>query len=194
MKNIFEIMKEYGLEAPEEKKKDFEKTVLDNYKTVSDYEIQSEKLKTTEGKVTTLTESLDKFKDVNVDELNSTIATLKTDLANKDQELKDKIADRDFNDLLKDSITSAKGRNAKAITALLDLETLKASKNQKEDITAALKTLAEAEDSKMLFGEPEPYVLGKGDPIGSVIKTGNQDSDATMRAVMGLPPVTTEQK
>ena len=194
MKNIFEIMKEYGLEVPEEKKKDFEKTVLDNYKTVSDYEIQSEKLKTSEGKVTTLTESLDKFKDVNVDELNSTIATLKTDLANKDQELKDKIADRDFNDLLKDSITSAKGRNAKAITALLDLETLKASKNQKEDITAALKTLAEAEDSKMLFGEPEPYVLGKGDPIGSVIKTGNQDSDATMRAVMGLPPVTTEQK
>lgn len=194
MKNIFEIMKEYGLEVPEEKKKDFEKTVLDNYKTVSDYEIQSEKLKTTEGKVTTLTESLDKFKDVNVDELNSTIATLKTDLANKDQELKDKIADRDFNDLLKDSITSAKGRNAKAITALLDLETLKVSKNQKEDITAALKTLAEAEDSKMLFGEPEPYVLGIGDPIGSVIKTGNQDSDATMRAVMGLPPVTTEQK
>ena len=194
MKNIFEIMKEYGLEVPEEKKKDFEKTVLDNYKTVSDYEIQSEKLKTTEGKVTTLTESLDKFKEVNVDELNSTIATLKTDLANKDQELKNKIADRDFNDLLKDSITSAKGRNAKAITALLDLETLKASKNQKEDITAALKTLAEAEDSKMLFGEPEPYVLGKGDPIGSVIKTGNQDSDATMRAVMGLPPVTTEQK
>lgn len=194
MKNIFEIMKEYDLEVPEEKKKDFEKTVLDNYKTVSDYEIQSEKLKTTEGKVTTLTESLDKFKNVNVDELNSTIATLKTDLANKDQELKDKIADRDFNDLLKDSITSAKGRNAKAITALLDLETLKASKNQKEDITAALKTLAEAEDSKMLFGDPEPYVLGKGDPIGSVIKTGNQDSDATMRAVMGLPPVTTEQK
>ena len=194
MKNIFEIMKEYDLEVPEEKKKDFEKTVLDSYKTVSDYEIQSEKLKTTEGKVTTLTESLDKFKNVNVDELNSTIATLKTDLANKDQELKDKIADRDFNDLLKDSITSAKGRNAKAITALLDLETLKASKNQKEDITAALKTLAEAEDSKMLFGEPEPYVLGKGDPIGSVIKTGNQDSDATMRAVMGLPPVTTEQK
>lgn len=58
MKNIFEIMKEYGLEVPEEKKKDFEKTVLDNYKTVSDYEIQSEKLKTTEGKVTTLTEKV----------------------------------------------------------------------------------------------------------------------------------------
>lgn len=61
MKNIFEIMKEYGLEVPEDKKKDFEKAVLDNYKTVSDYETQSEKLKNAEGKVTTLTESLAPF-------------------------------------------------------------------------------------------------------------------------------------
>ena len=133
MKNIFEIMKEYELEMPEDKKKDFEKAVLENYKTVSDYETQAEKLKTAEGKVETLTESLEKFKDVNVDELNSTINTLKTDLANKDQELKDKLADRDFNDLLKDSIATAKGRNATAITACLDVETLKASKNQKEE-------------------------------------------------------------
>ena len=173
---------------PEDKKKDFEKAVLDNYKTISDYEVQANKLETAEGKVTTLTESLDKFKDVNVEELNSTIATLKTDLANKDQELKDKIADRDFNDLLKDSITSAKGRNAKAIKALLDIDVLKASKNQKEDIASALKELAEAEDSKMLFGEPEPDVLGKGNPIGEVTKGGIQNDDAAMRAVMGLPP------
>ena len=193
MKNIFEIMKEYGLEVEEDKKKDFEKAVLENYKTVSDYETQSEKLKTAEGKVTTSTESLDKFKDVNVEELNNTIVTLKTDLANKDQELKDKIADRDFNDLLKDSIASVKGRNAKAITALLDLDELKASKNQKEDIAAALKTLSEAEDSRMLFGEPEPNVLGTGNPIGTVTKGGNADGDAAMRAAMGLPPAA-EQK
>ena len=192
MKNIFEIMKEYGLEVPEDNKKDFEKTVLENYKTVSDYETQSEKLKTAEGKVTTLTENLDKFKDVDVEELNSTIATLKTDLANKDQELKDKLADRDFNDILKDSIASAKGKNAKAITALLDVDTLKASKNQKEDIVAALKGLAEAEDSKMLFGEPEPIPAGSGNPIGTVTKGGNQNGNAAMRAAMGLPP-TTEQ-
>lgn len=190
MKNIFEIMKEYGLEVPEDKKKEFEKAVLDNYKTVSDYETQAEKLKTAEGKVTTLTESLDKFKDVNVEELNSTITTLKTDLANKDHELKEKIADRDFNDLLKDSIASAKGRNVKAITALLDVDTLKTSKNQKEDVAAALKVLSEAEDSKMLFGEPEPTPAGGGNPIGTVTKGGDQSGDAAMRAAMGLPPIT----
>ena len=160
MKNIFEIMKEYGLEVPEDKRKEFEKAVLENYKTVSDYEVQSEKLKTAEEKVTTLTGNLDKFKDVNVDELNNTITGLKNDLAAKDKELTNKLAERDFNDLLKESIATAKGRNAKAIMALLDVDTLKASKNQKEDVAAALKALTEAEDSKMLFGEAET-VIGK---------------------------------
>nr|DAN87689.1 MAG TPA: minor structural protein [Caudoviricetes sp.] len=190
MKNIFEIMKEFGFEVEEDKKKDFEKAVLENYKTSADYDVQAEKLKTAEGKVTTLTESLDKFKDVNVDDLNTTIATLKTDLANKDQELKNKIADRDFNDLLKDSIASAHGKNAKAIMALLDVDSLKESKNQKEDIAAALKGLSEAEDSKMLFGTADPEVVGGGNPIGSITKPGNQTgaTDA-MRSIMGLPPV-----
>ena len=172
MKNIFEIMKEYGLEVAEDKKKDFEKLVLDNYKTVSDYETQAEKLKTAEGKVTTLTENLDKFKDVNVDELKDTITTLKADLENKDKELKDKLADRDFNDLLRESIAGANGKNAKAITALLDVENLKTSKNQKDDIADALKKLAEAEDSKMLFGEQEE-VVSSGSPIGTVTKPGS---------------------
>lgn len=188
MKNIFEIMKEYGLEVPENKKKDFEKAVLDNYKTVSDYEVQSEKLKTAEDKVTTLSDSLEKFKGVNVDELNNTIIKLKTDIENKDKELTDKLADRDFNDLLIESITSAKGKNTKAITALLDVDTLKASKNQKDDIAAALKALSEAEDSKMLFGEQEPDIVGIIDPIGTVTKktTAEDMEEAAMRAAMGL--------
>lgn len=193
MKNIFEIMKEYGLEVAEDKHKDFEKAVLENYKTISDYEVQAEKLKSAEDKVTTLTDKLDEFKDVDVKELNATITTLKTDLANKDKELTDKLAERDFNDLLRESIASANGRNAKAITALLDVDALKASKNQKEDVAAAIKELTEAEDSKMLFGEPEPTPAGSGNPIGTVTKGGNQDGEAAMRAAMGLPPVT-EQK
>lgn len=193
MKNIFEIMKDFGLELPEDKKKDFEKTVLENYKTVSDYEVQQEKLKTAEGKVTTLTESLDKFKDVDVDELHTTIENLKTDLENKDKEVADRLAERDFNDLIKESIAAVKGKNPKAITALLDLDVLKASKNQKEDVANALKALTEAEDSKMLFGDSKSTPAGMGNPIGTVTIGGSKENDASMRAAMGLPPVA-EQK
>ena len=199
MKNIFEIMKEYGLEVPEDKKKDFEKSVLENYKTVTDYDNQTKKLETADATIKAndtameeLKKQLEGFKDVDVTALNQRITDLETEKNNIKKEYDDKIAERDFNDILKDSITTANGKNAKAITALLDVEALKASKNQKEDIAAALKVLSEAEDSKMLFGEPAPTVVGNGNPIGSVNKGGSTDNDAALRAAMGLPPVKSE--
>lgn len=159
-----------------------------------DLKSEKEKTSTQSTTIKDLKKDLEEFKDADVSGMKQKIADLEKDIKEKDENHQKEIADRDFNDILREAITSANGKNAKAITALLDIDTLKASKNQKEDITTALKALTEAEDSKMLFGEPEPNVLGKGDPIGSVTKTGNQDNDAAMRAAMGLPPVTTEQK
>lgn len=196
MKNIFEIMKEYGLEVPEDKKKDFEKAVLENYKTVTDYDNQAKKLdaandtiKDNDTAMKDLQDKLDGFKDVDVSGLNQMIKNLQTEKENIQKDYDAKIADRDFNDLVKESIAAVNGRNAKAITALLDVDTLKASKNQKEDIAAALKALAEAEDSKMLFGEPDPKPAGTGNLIGQVRKSEPSADDAAMRAAMGLPPV-----
>lgn len=197
MKNIFEIMKEYGLEMPEDKKKDFEKAVLENYKTVTDYDNQARKLdaandtiKANDIAMKDLQDKLDGFKDVDVSGLNQTIKTLQTEKENIQKDYDAKIADRDFNDLVKESISAVNGRNPKAITALLDVETLKASKNQKEDIAAALKALTEKEDSKMLFGEPEPNPVGTGNLIGRVNGGGGaRTEEAAMRAAMGLPPV-----
>ena len=197
MKNIFEIMKEYGLEVPEDKKKDFEKAVLENYKTMTDYDNQAKKLdaandtiKANDTAMKDLQGKLDGFKDVDVSGLNQRIKDLETEKANIQRDYDAKIADRDFNDLVKESIAAVKGKNPKAITALLDVETLKASKNQREDIAAALKALAEAEDSKMLFGAPEPNPVGTGNLIGQVRAGGGSNADdAAMRAAMGLPSV-----
>lgn len=201
MKNIFEIMKEYGLELPEDKKKDFEAAVLENYKTISDYNNQKaaldaagEKLKTTEETMKGLNGKLEEYKDVDVSELRKKIEDLTEDLKQKDAEYQKQMADRDFEDLLKDSISQAKGRNAKAITALLDVEKLKESKNQKDDVAAALKALSEQEDSKMLFGEPDPKPVGTGNLIGTVSGGTQTDDDAKLRAVMGLPPVQTTKQ
>lgn len=196
MKNIFEIMKEYGLEVPEDKKKDFEKAVLENYKTMTDYDNQAKKLdaanetiKANDTAMKDLQGKLDGFKDVDVSGLNQRIKDLETEKANIQRDYDAKIADRDFNDLVKESIAAVKGKNPKAITALLDVETLKASKNQREDIAAALKALTEAEDSKMLFGAPEPNPVGTGNLIGQVRTGGGSNADdAAMRAAMGLPP------
>lgn len=175
MENIFKIMKDFGIEMPEDKKKDFEKSVLENYKTVNDYNRQVESLnqanetiKANDNAMKDLQTKLDAFKDVDVTELNKTIDGLKAENVRIEKEYKDKEAQRDFDDLIKDAITGAHGKNAKAITALLDVNTLMQSKNQKEDVAAAIKKLTEAEDSKMLFGEPEPQARGGGNPIGDI--------------------------
>ena len=190
MKNIFEIMKEYGLEVPEDKKKDFEKAVLENYKTQTDYDNQTKKLdaanetiKANDTAMKDLQTQLDGFKDVDVRGLNKRISDLEEEKKNIQKDYDSKIADRDFSDLVKESIAAAKGKNPKAIMALLDVNALKASKNQKEDIAVALKTLTEAEDSKMLFGEPEPNPVGTGNLIGQVHKTTGQSTDTLKDAL-----------
>ncbi|MGN0352395.1 MAG: phage scaffolding protein [Roseburia sp.] len=158
-----------------------------------DLESEKEKTSTQATTIKDLKKDLEEFKDADVSGMKQKIADLEKDIQTKDETHQKEIADRDFNDILKDSIAAVKGKNVKAITALLDVDTLKASKNQKEDVATALKALTEAEDSKMLFEEPEPTPAGNGNPIGTVTKGGNQDGDAAMRAAMGLPPIT-EQK
>ena len=155
----------------------------------ADLTAEKGKTATQEKTITDLKKDLGEFKDADVSGMKQKIEDLENDIKTKETAHQQEIADRDFNDLLKESITSVKGVNAKAITALLDVDTLKTSKNQKEDIAAALKALTEAEDSKMLFGEPEPNPVGTGNLIGQV-KAGSSVSadDAAMRAAMGLPP------
>ena len=72
------------------------------------------------------------------------------------------MSDLVFSHNLEKAILSAKGRNAKAITALLDVDTLKASENQTADLEEALKALKQ--DCSYLFQSetPPPYARGTG--------------------------------
>lgn len=159
----------------------------------NDLDSEKEKTSTQATTIRDLKKDLEEFKDADVSGMKQKIADLEKDIQTKDETHQKEIADRDFNDILKESIATAKGRNATAITACLDVNTLKASKNQKEDIAAALKALSEREDCKMLFGEPEAENIGTGDPIGTVTKSGSQTGATdVMRSIMGLPTVNTK--
>ena len=127
--------------------------------------------------------SLKSFEGVDVNNLQAEIAKLNQSLKDKDDEYNAKIAERDFNDLLNGAISSKGGKNIKAIIANLDVEALKASKNQKEDIESALETFKK--DNDYLFNSDEPIKNPVG-PTGNQGGSGNLD-DSAMRAVMGLP-------
>lgn len=187
-------MKREELEAMGLAKEQIDK-VLDKYHeeydlVKKDLEAAQKDLENEKGKISTqadtikgLKKDLDEFKDADVAGMRKKIEDLETDMQAKDAAHQKEIADRDFNDLLKEGISASKGRNARAITALLDVETLKASKNQKEDIAAALKALTEAEDSKMLFGEADPKPVGAGRFIGEVRKDNTPQGDTLRDAI-----------
>ncbi len=87
---------------------------------------------------------------------------------------KQQMADMAFDRSLDAAITGVKGRNAKAIKALLDVDTLKKSTNQDADIKTALETVKK--ENGFLFdgeGAPPPYSAGAG--TGGFGKQGTGD-------------------
>lgn len=71
MENILKILKDFGVEIPQEKEKDFEKKVFENYKTVSEVEKLQNKLTDAESREKSLKEQYD------------------TDILKRDTDLKD---------------------------------------------------------------------------------------------------------
>lgn len=185
MKNIHEILAAMGIEVPAEKKADLDKELLANYRTLADYEKQANKLRLAEEKVQTTAEALKQFDGVDVNGLKNEIETLKGDLAAKDADYQKALEERDFNDLLDHVIREANGRSAKSIKANLDLDALRQSKNQENDMKAALAALKESDGYLFHSAQPKPAPT-------IVLPTGGKSPQATdedrARAVMGLPP------
>lgn len=187
---FLEILKAHGIEVPKDKSEALTKDVAENYKTVAEYEKVSGELdkanKTIAANDTAIKDlqgKLAEFKDVDVTKLNERIKTLETEKANIESDYKRQLEDRDFDDIIKDAITTAKGKNAKAIKALLNIDELKKSKNQKNDVAAAIKGLTEAEDSKMLFGESAPTGTRK-DVGGQVSGSGAGQQTDTLTGAL----------
>lgn len=184
MKNIYEILKEFGFEISEDKKAEFDKLWKENYRTKAEYDNAVAKRDEYKGSLDTVNEKLKEFNGVDVNDLKGQITKLQGDLKAKDDEYAAKEAERAFTESVKSAIKSAGGRNDKAIMALLDLDSLRESKDQSTDIKKALD--AAKESDAYLFGADEPF----SNPVGPTGGLGGSDTTlAAMRAAAGLPPV-----
>ncbi|NLL92516.1 MAG: hypothetical protein GX222_08950 [Ruminococcaceae bacterium] len=126
---------------------------------------------------------LETFEGVDPEALKKEIETLKSDISAKEADFQAQLADRDFQALLNSGISDLKGKNQKAIIALLDVDTLKASKNQKEDISNAVKTLQESDPYlfEAMESKETPASVSTG---GTHTETNNTGGDAFTAAAM----------
>ena len=177
-----EFLKELGLEQD----------VINEIMAENGKDIAAEQAKTAKAEgerdnfkdqLATATTSLEKFKDVDPTAMQSEIDKLNQQLKDKDAEYAAKEADRAFSETLKEAIKTAGGRNEKSVMALLDIDSLKASKDQSTDIKKALDEVKKSD--AYLFGTDEPFLNPVG-PTGGSSEIGG-DSVTAIRAAMGLP-------
>nr|DAH45536.1 MAG TPA: minor structural protein [Caudoviricetes sp.] len=76
MKNIYEILKSYGIEIPEDKKEAFDKEVLENYKTVSEVDTLRTKL----SKAETERDTIQTKYDTDIAQRDADLLSLQTQL------------------------------------------------------------------------------------------------------------------
>ena len=145
-----------------------EKDVIDKIMDENGKDINREKDKANSFKdqLDEARETLKGFEGVDVKELQGKIATLTSDLEQKDKDYQDKIAEMEFNSLLDMAISSSGAKNSKAVKALIDIEALKSSKNQSEDIKKAIDTVKSEND----------YMFGSSEPIDSLVSNTNADT------------------
>ena len=135
----------------DENGKDIERAKANAVKPYADYDdlkAENQRLKDNPGEVMVDGKTAQQWKD----DYDNAVAAHATE-----------VAGIKFEHVLNAAITAAHGRNTKAITALLDVETLRGSEDQSAAITAALEDLKK--DNGYLFGKeetPPPYAGGTG--------------------------------
>ena len=155
------------------------KDIEDTKKKFADYDDVKKQL----GEANT---AIEDFKGMDIDGVKKAAEDWKAKFEQAEKEHTAKLADMEFDGLLSGAISAAKGKNAKAIRALLDVDTLKASKNQEADIKTALEALQK--DNGYLFDDgqqlPPPGAPGAG---SSTVQNYQTTPEITaIRAAAGL--------
>lgn len=145
---------------------------LDTYKTkVSDLEND---IKTKEKEIDTLKTQVGDTKA-----LNDKISQLETDKTKLSNDLNAKVSEIQKTHAIESKIRDAKGKNVKAIMALLDMEKITYENDELGGIDDQLTTLASAEDSSMLFGDKQ--IAPAGTHIGNSANSGSGANASTSK-------------
>ena len=205
MKNIHAILKSYGMEIPSDKKAEFDKAVLDNYKTVSEMDIIKGKLEKAEGERDTYKTKYDadikqrdedladlkkKLEDAGGDaekmsKLQTDLETLQStyDTAKKDYE--SKLTKQAYEFAVKEKVAGLKFSSnsaKKAFIADAIKEEMKIKDGELQGFDDFVENYKKSDADAFLKekeSEPKPAPDNKPKPTFSGKSAGKEDSDPT---------------
>lgn len=115
----------------------------------SDFNAKSTELKTIRDQLNEAGRTIDGFKAMDIDGIKQAADAWKQKAEKAESDAREQVAAVQFGARLDTAILARRGRSAKAIKAMLDLDALSKSQNQDSDISAALDALEK--DSAYLF-------------------------------------------
>ncbi len=128
-----------------------------------DFDAKNTEAKSFRNQLNEANKTIEGFKAMDIDGIRREAEEWKAKAEQAEKDAAAQVAAVRFDARLDTAITKARGRSTKAIKALLDVDTLRASKDPDKDIGAALEQLAK--ESNYLFdtgNPPPPYAGGTG--------------------------------
>ena len=175
MKNIHTILSEAGITIPEDKKAAFDKAVAENYKTTAEHEKKvnrlTDDLAAEKKRADDAVETLKGFEGKDFDAITRERDDWKRKHDENQQKYQQEQEEREYNADLEAAMTAAKCRDIKALTAHLDHDALRKSRNRKADMEAAINAqrterayLFEDNGGNPHFTDPKGNGGGGGNP------------------------------
>ena len=154
-----------------------------NFVARSDFNTLNEVKKGLDTQLKAANEQIDQFKSMDIDGIKKAADDWKQKAENAEKDAAEKIASIQFQTVLDHAIHTAKGRNATAIKALLDINTLKNSKNQSEDVRKALEAVKKENSYLFESDAMPPFAKGTQGPLDA--QGGKDRANAAIRAMFG---------
>ena len=127
-----------------------------------DFNAKNDALKAAQAQLAEANQAIEGFKAMDIDGVKKAADEWKQKFEQAQKDADERIAAIQFDALLDSAITAARGRSTKAVKALLDMDALKASKDQKADVSAALEALKKESGYLFETETPPPYAAGTG--------------------------------
>lgn len=202
MKKLIETLRSLGIEVPEDKEAEVKKKLSENYKNIAEVKKTTDNLETDRDewkqRAETAEETLKKFDGVDLETMQTEIATWKTKAENAEKDYAAKIEQRDFEDALKEEIGGYKFTSEaakKAIMAEIREAGLKVKDGKILGLSDLLAQMKEKDASAFVDEKQQQLEAGRAKPYtGPLNPNGGSTKKMTREEIFGIKDRTERQK
>lgn len=154
----------------------------------NDFNSKNEELKNTRSQLDEANKTIEGLKSnaPDIDAVRKAADEWKAKYEQSEKDHKTKLADMEFDADIENAIAAAKGKNTKAIRALLDLDAIRASKNRSDDLKKAVEAVRESDGYLYDDDESKPAPrISAATPGAQTTENKNDKANAAIRAAFG---------